>query len=194
MQRSTAAADAANGMILTVATIIRGSTTAKGVKVPSVIASSTRLSRSSRSRSKTRSPRSRAKRLARPVNGAAASISSPATAAATFRAASSSPTSPGSSRATTICDSPAPVIRSRSARDNTRAFFSAAVPSLRLWARIAPSASPTGTSPNFMPSLLSRLGAGSASSRRRSRPPPRRAISRQSTSLRVHGCEQHHRR
>ena len=54
-------------MILTVATIWRGSTIAKGGKVPSVTASSTRLSRSSRSRSNTKRPRASANRLARPV-------------------------------------------------------------------------------------------------------------------------------
>ena len=192
-QHSTDSTGAANGMILTVPTIFRGSTTAKGGKVPRVIASSTRFSRSSRARSNTKSPRALAKRLARPVKGAAGSTSSPAAAAATRRAASSSPTSPGSSRATTIRERPAPAMTSRSARDSTRAFLSAVVPSLRLCARIAPSASATGTSPNLMPPLwLSRRGGGPASSRRRSRPPPRPATPRRSTDRPVRGCGRDH--
>ena len=36
---------------------------------------------------------------------------------------------------------------------NTRPFFKAVPPSLRLWARIASSASATGISPNFMEAL-----------------------------------------
>ena len=75
---STASSGTANGMILTVATICRGSTTAKGGKVPSVTASSTRLSRSSRSRSNTRRPRASANRLARPVKAGAAVTFAPA--------------------------------------------------------------------------------------------------------------------
>ncbi len=188
MQRSTAPAGAANGMILTVPTIMRGSTTAKGGKVPKVMASSTRFSRSSRSRSNTKSPRDLAKRLARPVKGAAGSTSSPAAAAATRRAASSSPTSPGSSRATTIRESPAPAMTSRSARDSTRPFLSAVVPSFRLWARMAPSASATGTSPNFIPLRLSRPGGGSGSSRQRSRQRSRPAISHRSPTRPARGC------
>ena len=148
---ATAVSGTANGMILTVATIWRGSTTAKAGSVPRVTASSTRLRRSSRSRSKTRRPRASANRLARPVKALATVMLGPAAAAAMRAAASSSRRSPGSSRATTICARPAAAIASRSARDSTRPFFRAVAPSFRLCARIAPSASPTGTSSNFMP-------------------------------------------
>ena len=63
----------------------------EGGNVPNVTASSTRLSRSSRSRSNTRRPRASANRLARPVKAAAAAMFSPASAAATRSAAASSP-------------------------------------------------------------------------------------------------------
>ena len=194
MQRTTTLSGAANGMILTVATICLGSTIANGGRVPSVTVSSTRLSRLSRSGSNTRSPRVLAKRLARPVNGAAASISTPATAAATCQAASSSPISPGSSRATTIRDKPEAAISSTSACDSTRAFFSAVVPSFRLCARIAPSASVTGTSPNFTPPPPPRRDAGFVSSRQRSRSPLRQATPRRLQARSAHECEQDHHR
>ena len=58
-QRSSSGAGIANGMILTVATIWRGSTTACSGRVASVTASSMRLKRSTRSRSTTSRPRAR---------------------------------------------------------------------------------------------------------------------------------------
>ena len=72
-QRSSSAAEIANGMILTVATIWPGSTTACSGRVASVTASSIRLNRSTRSRSTTSSPRAVACRLARPVKAGATS-------------------------------------------------------------------------------------------------------------------------
>jgi hypothetical protein len=185
---ATAVSGTANGMILTVATIWRGSTTAKGGRVPRVTASSTRLSRSSRSRSKTRRPRASANRLARPVKALATVMLGPAAAAAMRPAASSSRRSPGSSRATMICARPAAAIASRSARNSTRPFFSTVAPSFRLCARIAPSASPTGTSPNFIRPRLFRRGAGFASSGQGSRPRSRPVRRHRSRGRSGRGC------
>ena len=60
----------------------------------------------------------------------------------------------GSSRAATISVTPAAISASISAALSTRPFLSAVAPKRRLCARIAPAASPTGISPNFIPSSL----------------------------------------
>ena len=139
-QRSIAARGAANGMILMVATICPGCTLANAGRVPSVTASSTRLSRSMRARSTTTTPDRSACRLTRPVNGLSIRRFGPATAAATSRAASSSSTSPGSSLAAMTCFAPAARSAARSSADSRRPFLRARRSSLTEWARIAPSA------------------------------------------------------
>ena len=186
-----ASSGAANGMILIVATICRGSTTVNGGKVPSVMASSTRLSRSTRSRSRAKTPLPSACRLTRPVNGAAAETPGPIAASATRCAAISSATSPGSSRATVIRDNPAPAINSRSAADSSRPFFSAVEPNFRLCARMAPSASPTATSPNFIPPPPHYPYAAPGSSRQRSKSRPRLGKPRRSRDRLGRECGQH---
>ena len=98
-QRSTTARDAAKGITLTVATIWPASTRAWGATVPSVMASSRRLSRSTRASSITARPCASAKMLQRPVKASPRVSPGPQTARATVSAASSSPTSSGSRRA-----------------------------------------------------------------------------------------------
>ena len=94
-------------MIFTVAIISPATTGLKAGSVAKVIASSTRLSRSTASLSTTRTPGACANRLARPVKARSTCTPSPATALAISAAATSSETSPGSSRATTMSLMPA---------------------------------------------------------------------------------------
>ena len=130
-------------MILTVATICRGSTIAKAGNVASVMASSIRLSRSIRLRSNTSRPRVSANRLARPVKAGAAATPSPATARRRGR-----PPRPRGHRpdrgGPRRSGHPRRDQRSRSDALRTRPFLNAVAPNLRLWARIAPSASRRG--------------------------------------------------
>ena len=85
----------AKGMTLTVATISRSSTMAKGWTVASVRLSCRRLSARTRSVSTMARPWVVAWRLARPVKGACATVPSAPTRRATAAAASSSGTSSG---------------------------------------------------------------------------------------------------
>src|SRR6266851_1238454 len=156
-QRSTSARLTPNGTILIVATICFGSTSAKGVNVARVTASSTRLKSSSRARSTTQRPRVSAKRLARPVKAVATLTLAPATASARRPAAASSPSSSAASRAATIVVSPASARAATSSALRTRPLRSARPGSLTLCARIAPTASATAISPNVMPMPSRRL-------------------------------------
>ena len=149
-QRSIAACGAANGMILMVATIWPDRTLENAGKVPSVTASSTRLSRSMRARSTTTTPACSACRFTRPVKGLSTRRFGPATASATSRAASSSSTSPGSSLAAITVLAPAARSAETSSADSRRPFFRARRSSLTECARIAPSALSRGIAPNFM--------------------------------------------
>ena len=150
-QRSRTPPGTANGMILTVAAIWRGSIKPYGVSVATVTASSTRLTASRRARSRTSTPRVSAIRLTRPVNAALALKPSPMIAPASLAAALSSCTSPTSRRAAITCATPALPSAATSSTVSTRPFLKVFAPSLSEWARIAPSASPTGISPKIIP-------------------------------------------
>ncbi len=154
--RARSALGTANGMILTVATICFASTTAWGARVAMVMASSMVLIASTRARSMMARPRVAANRLARPVKALAVSAPAPHAALAMAAAASFSCASVSSRRATMTRAIPAAAIEAVSSSDRRRPFFKIVprAPSgpgrTRLCAKIAPTASPTGSSPNFI--------------------------------------------
>src|SRR5262245_28406696 len=160
-------------MILTVAIISPATTGLNADKVAKVTASSIKFRQSIAVLSTTSTPGLSASRLARPVKARSTRTPSPATAAAISAAASSSDTSPGSSRATTISATPAARSAAISAGPTTVPFLST-TPALRIeCTAMPPSASPTGTGPNFI--------AQAPSSRRfpwrlRAHPQPRRDL------------------
>ena len=106
--------------------------------------------------------------MARPVKARSTRTPSPATAAAMSAAATSSDTSPGSSRATTISGMPAACNAAISARPITVPFLSTSAAWRMEWTATPPSASAIGTAPNFtMPSPALFRGAFSGDWRRR---------------------------
>ena len=181
---STAVAGAANGMILTVATICLGSTDGEGRQgaerhrlVDQVEPVEPRRG------SNTRSPRVSANRLARPVKGAAAAMSAPAAAAATRRGglvlADIAGFEPGD-------DDPWQARggdRSTSARDSTRPFLQRRRRRASGCAR-GSRLRPRRPGPRRISCRLRRLavGAGPGSSGRRSRSRSRPATPRRSSS------------
>ena len=149
-------------MIFTVATIRPGSTTANSWRVAMVIAGSIRLKRSTRARSMTSSPAASAYRLDRPVKGGSTRMPTPAADRARRPAASSSCTSPGSRRAATTSPTPAACSAAISGAPSSVPFLKTPPPWRTEWARIVPSAMPTGTLPNFTPRPQSRQCPGCA--------------------------------
>src|SRR5262245_43640069 len=170
---SRTAPAAANGMILTVAIISPATTGLNADKVAKVTASSIKFRQSIAVLSTTSTPGLSANRLARPVKARSTRTPSPATAAAISAAASSSDTSPGSSRATTISATPAARSAAISAGPTTVPFLST-TPALRIeCTAMPPSASPTGTGPNFIAQAPSSQGVPW---RLRARPQSRRDL------------------
>ena len=154
----TAPCGTANGMIFTVPIISPATTGLKAGSVAKVTASSIRLSASIASLSTTRTPALSANRLHRPVNARSIVTPSPPKAAAMRAAASSSPMSPVSMRATTTSAIPAAFIASISRAPMTVPFLSTKLPCRIECTAVAPSASAMGTAPN----LMTRLPAGAA--------------------------------
>ena len=115
-----------------------------------MIASSTRLRRSTASLSTTSTPAVSAKRLARPVKARSTWTPSPVIAAAISAAATSSETSPGSSRATTMSLIPAASSAAASTGPISVPFLSTNVPWRIVCTAVAPIASCGATGPNFM--------------------------------------------
>src|SRR4051794_9087571 len=98
----------------------------------------------------TATPGLRAWRLARPVKGSCASVPGPAIACATAEAASSSGTSSASRRAANTRSTPEARSSATSSGAITRPFLNTPSRCETEWARMAPSASPTAISPNFI--------------------------------------------
>ena len=191
VQASTASRRTANGMILTVATMSLGLTTASPGKVASVIVSSTRLKRSTEAASTTQRPATSAWKLARPVKARPRLTWSPASDRATASAASFSAMSPGSSRAATTLVRPEAASAATSSAERTRPFLKVRSASLRLCARMAPAASSSGVSPNFTPPPPCRRAArrgARASPGRGSRPRSPTATPRRYRARPGRGC------
>ena len=150
---STAGRGAAKGMIFTVATICPASTGAKAGRVATVTLSSIRFSASMRSTSGTNRPCVSANRFTRPVKAAPTVMFCPFSAAAIRAAAASSPTSSGPSLAAVTVVKLASRSAAMSSALRIRPFLKLTEPRRTECARMAPSASRSGSGPKNMTSL-----------------------------------------